>query len=544
MFPGPPPPISASTMMTNASSPTLLNSRQRGSRRKPVNQTREATISHVSDSVWRGLRREQRGLELEIQHLLDLQAMALLAGSAASLGTSTLCDEDGRGEDGRCTTPTGILSSAVSAGSRIPKSLYIPSRSTPEGNVVPVRQPAKSRRMGLRAVRIGLRESLADLAHLKKDEDAHASAALLARQMALSRLEGLDDKRRGICDELRALKNNDEEPLGQELRKLGLEHDSVNSEIRQLEERLVGMRNRRRWLKEKIDDVKSKREAGLSGYRGALKDVDAELIALLYRPPVRPLDRDMLDRGKDFGEDSIFVGGLEFMRLIPQRRTVEMAKAWWKTEIGILKYERARIGEEQQALRQGSIVWQEVMTLVTDFKRGLRDITEAEVNSSAPSLASDGKEGSSREEMIRSQLPRMGEVVEGLARRLQLAESKRWNLLICAIGAEWEAFKEAHGILKGIVDGANREVVRNSPDERLGATPTADEQGDDNPVNREAQGRGSLHAEIDNKVSPDLLILHLDDPKRGSAKAQFGHATASDRRDSENDVPPEFMAEH
>jgi hypothetical protein len=36
-----------------------------------------------------------------------------------------------------------------------------------------------------------------------------------------------------------------------------------------------------------------------------------------------------------------------------------------------------------------------------------------------------------------------------LERNLGVAESKHWNLLVCAIGAELEAFKEGEGILRG-----------------------------------------------------------------------------------------------
>ncbi|KAM4055982.1 Atg28p-like protein [Hirsutella rhossiliensis] len=398
--------------------------------------------------------------------------------------------------------------------------------------------------MGLQEVRNGLRESLADLADLKREEDAQAKAALSERKTALARLDGLCTKRIEICDELKVLENDDEEPLGQELRKLGSEHDSLNDEIRQLEEMLAGMQNRRRRLKERMNDVKSKREAGLSGYRGALKDVDAEVNTLLRRPPVHPLGPEMLDRGKDEGEEARSTGGLDFMRLIPQRRTIEMARAWWEAEVEILEQQRAHIGEEQQALEQGSIVWQEVVALVTHFESRLREIMKAGTSKSTRSfLALDGKKVS-RDDLIRSQLPIMDEVVAGLAQRMQVAESKRWNLLICAIGAEWETFKEAHDVLKGIVDGANGGVVGNAAGDRPGMSPAADEFGDDDPVNREEPGRGDVLAESDNEVPADLFVSRLDDAERVPVKSQLDYADVRGRRDSENDVPPEFLAEH
>lgn len=540
MFSGPPPPISTSMMMINAASSKWENSTHGGSVRGIpdviVDRRHQSSVSQPSDSAWRGLRRKQRGLEQEIQRLLDLQATALVKGSSGSLGTRSLGDSDGRSEDSS-TTPMDNFLSTASASSRMPRSLYIPPRSTPEGDVIPVRQPTKPRRMGLHAVRNGLLESLAALADLRREEDAHANAALSERRTALARLDSLGTRRTGIYEALKLLENGDEEPLGQELRKLGSEHESIDNEIQQLEKKLLGMRKRRRWLKERIDDVKSKREAGLSGYRGALKDVDAEINALLHRPLVQPLDQEMLSRGKDSDEEAGSAGGLEFMRLIPQRRTVGMAKAWLEAEIEILEQRTAHIGEEQQALEQGSIIWQEVMALVTDFELRLRETMKAGTSSSTASLVSDGKKASSQEDLMRSQLPLMGEVVTELTQRMRVAESKHWNLLICAIGAEWEAFKEAHDVLKGIVDGADGGVGGQ-------ASPVAEVPQDDVTTNHGEPDQGDIHAESDNEVPTDLLVSRLDNLEREPVESQPDHAAARERRDSENNVPPEFLAEH
>ncbi|KAF4510458.1 hypothetical protein G6O67_002340 [Ophiocordyceps sinensis] len=534
-------------MMTSAASLKWSSNRHGETSREPpslVTQRQDSSVSQASDSAWRGLLRKERVLEQDIQRLLDLQATALVAGAAGTLGTGSAGGGDGRSED-RSTTPTDTFSFTASSGSRMAKSLWIPSQSTPEGNVIPVRQPTKPRRTGLQAVRNRLRESLADLADLKREEDAYAIAALSGRKKALARLDSLGTRRSGICDELKILEDDNEEPLGQELRKLESEHESLDDDIRQLHEKLAGMRSRRRWLKGRIDNVKSKREAGLSGYRGALKDVDAEVNALLRRPPVQPLDQEMIDRGKGSDEETRSVGGLEFLRLIPQRRTVEMARAWWEAEAESLEQQRAHIGEELLALEQGSILWQEVVDLVTHFESRLRDIIKAGADLSAPSFVLDGKRASSREDLIRSQLPMMGGVVTELAQRMQVAENKHWNLLICAIGAEWEAFKEAHDVLEGIVDAANGRVIGNAPDHVQGVSLAAGELGDDDPANHAKPDLDDVHAESDNEVPSDLIISRLDHPERELAEFQPDQAAAArTRKHSENDVPPEFLAEH
>jgi hypothetical protein len=53
---------------------------------------------------------------------------------------------------------------------------------------------------------------------------------------------------------------------------------------------------------------------------------------------------------------------------------------------------------------------------------------------------------------LRIQISKMREVIERLSGSFNVAEEKGWNLLICAVGAELEAFKEGEGILKGALE--------------------------------------------------------------------------------------------
>ncbi|PFH58825.1 hypothetical protein XA68_13172 [Ophiocordyceps unilateralis] len=543
MFSGPPPPISSSVIMSHTSSPSSKYSKQGASHHgftgpvSPLNshpalgQRREPFPSQTSDSAWRGLWRRQRALEQHIQQLLDLQASALVSGGTGGLDTGSGRHGDGYSEDGT-VTPSGTVDSATAAGSRMQKSLYVPPRSTPEGNVIPVRQPARSRLTGLRRARQGIQESLTDLAGLKQEEEAYVKAALSERKRVCTRLHDLATRRTGVCNELTALESNEDEPLGKELRELGAEHDSLDEDIRRLEKQLVGMRIRSRWLKDKMEDVRSKREAGLSGYHGALRSVDAEVNALLRRPPVSPLDQSILVDGKDDAEASS-TGGLEFLRLLPERRTVEMAQTWWKAEVRILETRSVRINEEQEALEQGGAAWQEVVTLVTEYERGLRQLMMPLSDSPAPLMAAAGETELAPLDAIRSQLPKMDQVMSELAQRMRLAESKHWNLLICAIGAELEAFKEAHGVLQAIVNEADGVV-----DDGVHSTnkPRKDSTGDDG-----RRRQSDSHEESDNEVPPDLLVARLD-VEHEQVEDQ-ARRTAGGRQD-ESVVAHEFLADH
>ncbi|KAJ6438726.1 Atg28p-like protein [Purpureocillium lavendulum] len=539
MFAGPPPPIAASMLVANGHG----RSRSRhgeNEQHKGFMAASRATIGSVlfdqrqesparsPDSAWRALRRREQALELDVQHLLDLQAAGLLAGTAGTLDATSSSDADGHSDAGS-STPTGTFYSTASSRSQMPKSLYLPPQATSEGNVIPVRQPARARSVGLRGARSGLRKSIKALADLKREEEIHIDAALSDRSLALARLNKLGTTRAGIVNELEAFEGDDEEPLGKELRDLENKHNTLDRDIRALEDRLVAMRNRRRWLRDKMDDVKSKRDAGLSGYRGALRDVDGKVRALMSTPPVQPLDGDIISQ-----EESASSGGYEFMRLIPERRTIEMAKTWWEAEVILLERRKAQIHQEQLALEEGGATWYEVMALVSDFESSLRGILRSGTDPLLPSSFKGKEKQPSKEDVILGQLPRMDGIVSELEQRAKLAERNRWNLLICAIGAELEAFREAQSMLKGLV-GDDRSMP-----------PADDNPQSDRGLEDEVHERGSLaREESDNEVPSDLLVSPVgcsDHQSSGSHESEANNPL--ERVDSENEVPPEFLAEH
>jgi len=372
-------------------------------------------------------------------------------------------------------------------------------------------------------------------AHLKDEEDSYVDEALAQRRKALRVLEGLSRRKESVSHELQSLEDAEEEPLGQELRELSVKYDAMTEEIRNLEERLVGLRNQRRWIRGKMDDVKNRREAGLSGYRGALQEVESEVSALMHKPPVQPLDLEALQLKRKDGDMS--TGGIEFLQLIPERRTVDMAKAWWEAEVSILESHKAKIISERTALNDGAAIWDDVMRLVSDYEKRLRQIVSG---SQAPESAKGKEKAPTAEDMIRSQLPEMDKVVAELERHMQQAEQNHWNLLICAIGAELEAFHEAQNMLKGAL-GDDADISRETSQSLPGEGEEEEKNGQDH------EPRRVFHREdsSDNEVPPDLLISHAEDVSGGlhpDSSPAVGPTLS--RISSENDVPPEFLAEH
>ncbi|KAK3937219.1 hypothetical protein QBC46DRAFT_452120 [Diplogelasinospora grovesii] len=475
LFSGPPPPIAASRVLyrdeeegthnhshpTSASvSPRLeassfarnINSVlfDRGSSSQIRNRDTRHAQDYEPDAVWRNLQRREKALQKELQHLLDVQS----AGLAAHLDPNAPPSETGS------STPTGT---SFSGSTRRKSHVAFDQHTSGDGEVMPVRQP-RHKPLGLRGARAALARNMTLLADLKSEEDANLTSALSVRKKALTQLRKLSTQRDGIQEELRALESDKDEPLARELRELTQEQQHVSAEIRELEERLHGLKSRKKWLDTKVHDVRNRREAGLSGYRGALKEAESRVSTLLTKPPVKPLDLEAISPpppnsqpanananadGVEGQHTQQSPGGTEFLRLRPERRTVDMAREWWENEVVILERRKGEVDRDRKALEEGVEVWKETTKLVGDFERGLRD----EMNGGDD--MGKGKDIQvTPEQAMHRQLDKMGAVMAGLQEKLRIAEERGWNLLICAIGAELEAFKEAEGMLRGALRAA------------------------------------------------------------------------------------------
>ncbi|KAK1574136.1 uncharacterized protein LY79DRAFT_583205 [Colletotrichum navitas] len=556
MFAGPPPPIATSVLLQPPASQTSRPSRDGTVDMKKSTKgmaasrmmfgsilfdhdSRDQSTSRV-DSVWRNLQHRERSLQKEVQRLLDMQATGLVSGSESlepnAGGPETWSDSGS-------STPTGTFYSTATSKSRMMASLDPPVRATPRGDIIPVRQPKSSGPQGLRAARNGLRRVLAALTELKAEENNYIESSLFQRKRALEYLGNLDARRTSISAELHSLADDEEEPLAKELRGLGEQHESLGQEIRQLEEKLIGMRNRQRWLERKMEDVRNRREAGLSGYRGALKEVEGEVASLLRRPPIEPLDLEVVETTTRSEPGSTInsqdpPGGADFFRMIPARRTLSMAKDWWESETDLLLKRKTQVAKDRDALEQGTELWQETIKLVTSFEADLRqslsDGSSATVKGKQPQRA--GGEG------VEAILPRMGKVILELEEYVRTAEHNSWNLLICAIGAELEAFREAESLLRATLpqsQAAPRVADVEEPWPNDDGVPHRSTQADSG----ETCTARSHHEESDNEVPPDLLVSQLEEHDDGHSLVG-SLQTSSSRRGSENEVPPEFLAEH
>jgi hypothetical protein len=246
------------------------------------------------------------------------------------------------------------------------------------------------------------------------------------------------------------------------------------------------MKARKRWLGERINEGVNRREARLSSYRGALREVESEVKEFLARPPI-PVSVVMNDQEG-------------FTALPAHRRTLEMAKDWWNKEISHLETRKAVVEKEKSALEEGVQIWEDSIQVVTEFEDDLR--------------LQMGRNQVQDAEMLRKQISKMRTVIEKLEETLRVAEDKAWNLLICAVGAELEAFKEGYSILKGALEtfqSANgQRDEMDGGDDRNASTNGLEE------LNREQVRTESSEREDSEDDGPNLAELLVDGRSRRS----------------------------
>lgn len=114
-----------------------------------------------------------------------------------------------------------------------------------------------------------------------------------------------------------------------------------------------------------------------------------------------------------------------------------MAKDQWISEQEVLSKRKHTVESERSALLEGESIWSAAVQRIERFEEKLR-LQTANLKDD-PELAS--------QDSLEDVLNDLDQVIEVLETDLLSAESNDWNLLICALGAELEAFYQARTML-------------------------------------------------------------------------------------------------
>ncbi|KAJ5920431.1 hypothetical protein N7516_011289 [Penicillium verrucosum] len=380
---------------------TLLQQSFRGKRLPPV--PIGASMYHHDPLLY--VERQTKHIQRNLQVLIDAQSEGLLSVLARP-----------QADDISTGTLTPRLSSNAS-----------PSHSPP---TVPTRQPAP-KKIGLRAAREGIFQSIYDLLKLREEEREILVSQTDERDYALRDIQGFLSRRAGLEDAITTIHGDEESRRSKQLEE---EARNLETDIHELETRLYEMKAKHRHLVNEISDINNSVDAKLSSYTESLSLLDSDIRNYLRDPPIQPLSQNSSESS--------------FHSLNPNRRTLDMAREHWNTEQVGLHSRQQKVDAEILALEEGGGVWKQAVSDVSGFEKRLQANMRRYVEMTTSTTESGGSTPPDyKEGLVRSILDDLEKTTHRIESHLELAEDKDWKLLVCCIAAELEALREARGLL-------------------------------------------------------------------------------------------------
>lgn len=339
------------------------------------------------------LQRRARHLEQQLQELLDCQADGLTSGLS--------------GQD-------AIPDDVASNGSTTPTVSSVRSSDRSAENGTGARRSKK--KVGLNAARLGISRRVRQLANIRAEELDLLDEDLRNLQITLEKTEGWTQKRLRLEKKIKDIESED---AGAKTQALQTEASKLEQEIRLKEEELWALKRRHRRVMDQLSETENSVEARLSSYKTSLSLLDREVSGFLARPP---------------GINHVPLSPSPFLSLPVKRRTLEMAREYWQDEYTRLAEKCEGLDTDRAALEEGAVVWNDVIKKIADYETSLQSFMQqaGRVNAPHPSTLLD----------------QMNATIDSLQEKLELATSRSWNLLVCAIGAELEAFTQGKDVLE------------------------------------------------------------------------------------------------
>ncbi|KAF2658572.1 hypothetical protein K491DRAFT_756070 [Lophiostoma macrostomum CBS 122681] len=408
------------------------------------------------------LQRRARHLEQQLQELLDAQADGLLGGLAGN---------DAK-QDG-----------AVSTGSTTPtvSSVRSHDRDTENGSYG---EQGTRKRIGLNAARRGIFRRIQQLASIKSEELDMLDDDLRDLQSLVKKTESWAQKRSRLE---RKIVDIHDENTGAKKESLQMEATDLEHEIRLKEEELKTLKSRRRKVLDELADYENSFEARLASYEASLSMLNKEVASFLAKPP---------------DSNHVPLSSSPFLSLPRKRRTLEMAHDYWQDESTRLTEKCQEVDIDRAALDEGAVLWNDVVRRVVDFEANLQTSMQRAGTSGTPDFS--------------KLLNGMESTVTFLEQKLGLATERSWNLLVCAIGAELEAFRQGREMLE----------------DTLGLSKKGKEKVSDRLVNTEDDG------EDEEEASSSAIRLPLSSPQpKVVSKPKFFDT-------DDEDPDPELLISH
>ncbi|KAJ5973277.1 hypothetical protein N7481_010487 [Penicillium waksmanii] len=372
----------------------------RDKRLPPMPATATASMYHHNPLLY--VDRQSKHIQRNLQTLIDAQSEGLLAGLAQQQPDDT------------------------SDGSFTPTSSRVGRSRSP--STIPARQPVP-KKIGLKAARQGIFQSIYDLLKLREEEREILSSQTDERDNALHEIQGFTTRRSGLEESISNIHNNRDNHRAKHLQE---EARTLETDIHELETRLYEMKARHRHIVGQISHIENSVEAKLSSYTESLSILQKDVQTYLRDPPIQPLSQRKN-------------GQTTFYTLNPKRRTLEMAQEHWKSEQENIRGRQDEVYAEIMALEEGGGVWKQAIADISSFEKHLRASMRQYIQLDTGSH--DGSTTESKAEVAAGVVSDLDKVTQALEAHLELSESKDWKLLVCCLSAELEALRSAHKLL-------------------------------------------------------------------------------------------------
>ena len=259
---------------------------------------------------------------------------------------------------------------------------------------------------------------------LKEEELKVLNEQERRREQAIQKVEFFEEKKTGLGRQIAEINNEQGAQLASRFKA---DAENLELEIKKLEDELAEKKALHRHLISQANQKESSVQSKLSSFETSMGMLDSEIKTFLRQPPI---EQSLQVGGHDGG-----VAG-DFYALNPKRRTLDMAKDHWRGEEAMLRDRKEDVAAEMTALKEGSETWRGIITQITDFEKWLHKATGelSRTQSDVPDEMSGA-------------LTRINDVIDMLTQRYQQAEENGWNLLVCCIGAELEAYREGRVLL-------------------------------------------------------------------------------------------------
>jgi hypothetical protein len=410
------------------------------------------------------LQRRARHLEQQLQELLDAQADGLMAGLSAG---------------------SNIPDDLVSNGSTTPtvSSVRSSDRSAENGEIQP---KPRRKKVGLQAARHGISRRMKQLASIKAEELDMLDEDLRNVQNTVEKTDTWSKKRTRLEQKIQEIESQD---AGAKTRSLQTEASKLEQDIRQKEEELWALKRRHRQVLDELADTENSVEAKIASYKTSLSLLDREVSNFLAKPA---------------DPSHVPVSSSPYPTLPAKRRTLEMAREYWQDEYTRLAEKCEEVDTDRGALEEGALLWSDVMKRVADYEASLQNYMHqaGRMNPPEPSKL----------------LEQMDSTISYLEEKLATASSRSWNLLVCAIGAELEAFTQGRDMLEEAL-GSKRKGKEKAKEPLLDQDGFQAEQPEEMTISairitqspkQPTTSKQQYFDSEDDDPDPELLISHQD----------------------------------